>query len=65
MQPDPAAEGPHTTFIPDANGRVKKYQEWVPNEPRHPRDPHRFKPGKRYDRDGPTHTNPDGTRVPT
>ena len=66
MKPDSRAEGPHTTFVPEAGtGKVKKYQEWAPNEPRHPTDPNRFKPGKRFDKYGPAHTNPDGSRVPT
>lgn len=65
MEPNSAAEGAHTTFVPDAAGRTKKYQDWEPNEPRDPRDPRKFKPGKRFDRDGPAHTNPDGTKVET
>ena len=66
MKPDSSAEGAHTTIVRDAKtGKVKKYQEWQPNEPRHPKDKRKFKPGPRLDRNGPVHTNPDGTKVPT
>ena len=66
MKPDAAADGPHSTFVPDGKtGKTKKYQEWTPNEPRAPKDPRRFKPGKRFDQNGPDHTNPDGSKVPT
>jgi hypothetical protein len=63
MVPDPAAEGPLTTIKTDATGKVKKYQEW--NLPTDPRDKRDFEPGKRFDKNGPAHTNPDGTTVPT
>jgi RHS repeat-associated protein len=60
MVPDPAAEGPHTTIKTDATGKVKKYQEW--NLPTDPRDKRDFEPGKRFDKNGPAHTNPDELR---
>jgi hypothetical protein len=67
MEPDGAAhQGGHTTVVREGgSGKVKKYQEWVPNEPRDPRDKRRFKPGKRFDNSGPDHTNPNGTKVKT
>ena len=35
LQPDPAAQGDHTVFERDANGRVTRYQTWL-EEPRNP-----------------------------
>ncbi|WP_344121994.1 DNRLRE domain-containing protein [Streptomyces blastmyceticus] len=64
QRPHPDAEGPHTTFMRDnATGEVKKYAEWTPNT--NPRDPRSFDLAKRFDRFGPSHTNADGSVVPT
>jgi hypothetical protein len=57
MKPDADAEGAHTTVVRGADGEVKKYQDWEPNEPRDPTDPNRFNPGKRCDKNGPAHRN--------
>ncbi len=66
MQPDPAAEGSHSTFRVDpTTGRVKKWQDWHPN-PQDPSGKQPFKGGKRYDGQGPPDYNKTtGERVPT
>jgi hypothetical protein len=64
MKYDSRAEGPHSTFKIDQNGRVSGYQEWTPS--RDARNPNAFEPAKRFDRDGKTHFDKEtGRDVPT
>ncbi|NNC19209.1 VCBS repeat-containing protein [Corallococcus exiguus] len=51
LKPDLRAEGPHTTFKKDSQGRVTGYAEWQPN----PRNPTGFDQAKRVDTQ---HANP-------
>lgn len=64
LDPDPAAQGPHTTFRRDpSTGQVNHYQTWTPSDPRNPNP---WTPGKRFDRDGDPHFNKvTGQDVPT
>ncbi|MGW2820690.1 RHS repeat-associated core domain-containing protein [Streptomyces sp. NPDC001443] len=64
QRPNYDAEGPHTTFVRHGTtGQIKKYAEWAPQS--NPRNPAPFEPVKRFDLEGPFHTNPDGTKVDT
>ncbi|MFJ9810321.1 ricin-type beta-trefoil lectin domain protein [Streptomyces sp. NPDC101158] len=65
QRPNPAADGaPHTTFVlHGTTGRVKKYAEWAPQS--NPRNPAPYELVKRFDLEGPSHTNSDGTVVDT
>ena len=64
LRPDYNAEGPHTTFIRDrGTGQVKKWATWIPQT--NPRNPAPWEMVERFDRQGPAHTNRDGTKVPT
>jgi hypothetical protein len=54
LQPDPKAEGPHTSFKRDPQtGKVSGYAEWQPN----PRNPSGFDQAKRVDVTGAPHFN--------
>ncbi|WP_432855340.1 Hint domain-containing protein [Amycolatopsis sp. CA-161197] len=62
--PDPAAEGPHTTFrYAGDTDEIKMYAEWAP--PSDPRDPKPLVLQKRFDRYGPAHVNRDGSIIST
>ncbi|MFO0835766.1 MAG: RHS repeat-associated core domain-containing protein [Phycisphaerales bacterium] len=64
MKPHPDAQGAHCTLVREGknqDGPVKKYQEWGEKPNRHPSDPNRWAPGKRYDKHGPPH---DGVPTP-
>jgi len=63
LQPDPSAQGAHTTFkIDPATGKITKYQTWEPN----PRNPSGFDSGVRFDGSGSAHFNKvTGEPVPT
>ncbi len=62
LQPDPSAEGSHSTFKRDARGRVTNHAEYQPN----PRNPTGFDMGKRVDVTGKGHVNSlTGENVPT
>jgi RHS repeat-associated protein len=69
QQPDTRAifEGigyPHTTIVwHGGTGQVKKFQEWRTQT--NPRSPHKFEQGPRFDLEGPSHTNADGTEITT
>jgi hypothetical protein len=64
MRPDPAAQGPHTTFKVSAGGQVTKYQTWGPQT--NPRNPAPWVSTKRFDRSGDPHFNKDTKEsVPT
>jgi hypothetical protein len=64
QRPDYDAEGPHTTFVRrGGTGQIKKYAEWAPQS--NPRNPAPFELVKRFDLEGPAHTNADGTVVET
>ncbi|MEU5131210.1 polymorphic toxin-type HINT domain-containing protein [Streptomyces californicus] len=64
QRPNYDAEGPHTTFVRHGGtGQIKKYAEWAPQS--NPRNPAPFELVKRFDLEGPAHTNADGTRVDT
>ncbi|WP_449657225.1 polymorphic toxin-type HINT domain-containing protein [Streptomyces hazeniae] len=64
QRPNYDAEGPHTTFVRHGGtGQVKKYAEWAPQS--NPRNPAPFELVKRFDLEGPSHTNADGTEVET
>jgi len=45
LKPDPVAQGPHSTFKTDPQGRVTAHAEWQPN----PRNPSGFNKVKRVD----------------
>jgi len=49
----PNASGPHTTFEFGPDGRVSKYQEWIPSA--NCRNPNPFTPGKRFRGGGKPH----------
>lgn len=62
LKSDPAAQGPHSTFKTDPQGRVTGHAEWQPN----PRNPSGFDEVKRVDMMGDPHYNKvTGERVPT
>ncbi|GGY90679.1 hypothetical protein CP967_26860 [Streptomyces nitrosporeus] len=64
QRPNYDAEGPHTTFVRHGEtGQIKKYAEWAPQS--NPRNPAPFELVKRFDLEGPFHTNADGTKVET
>ncbi|SDT80703.1 polymorphic toxin-type HINT domain-containing protein [Actinoplanes derwentensis] len=64
LRPDYNAEGPHTTFLRDrGTGQIKKWATWIPQT--NPRNPAPWEMVERFDLQGPTHTNRDGTKVPT
>ncbi|MEV3971148.1 polymorphic toxin-type HINT domain-containing protein [Streptomyces sp. NPDC050698] len=64
QRPNYDAEGPHTTFVRHGGtGQIKKYAEWAPQS--NPRNPAPFELVKRFDLEGPAHTNADGTVVET
>ncbi|MFF4566527.1 RHS repeat-associated core domain-containing protein [Streptomyces sp. NPDC001435] len=64
QRPNYSAEGPHTTFVRHGGtGQIKKYAEWAPQS--NPRNPAPFELVKRFDLEGPAHTNADGTVVET
>lgn len=64
QRPNYHAEGPHTTFVRHGGtGQVKKYAEWAPQT--NPRNPAPFELVKRFDLEGPSHINADGTEVET
>ncbi|MCQ0002989.1 polymorphic toxin-type HINT domain-containing protein [Streptomyces sudanensis] len=64
QRPNYDAEGPHTTFVRHGTtGQIKKYAEWAPQS--NPRNPAPFELVKRFDLEGPAHTNADGTVVET
>ncbi|GAA2272921.1 hypothetical protein GCM10010234_04760 [Streptomyces hawaiiensis] len=57
-------KGPHATFVRHGGtGQIKKYAEWAPQS--NPRNPAPFELVKRFDLEGPAHTNADGTVVET
>lgn len=65
LQPDPRAQGPHSTFKLDPAGRVSGHAEWVPN----PKNPSGFDQVKRVDTQyGNPHTHHNtatGQEIPT
>ncbi|MDP9314519.1 MAG: hypothetical protein M3R24_27185, partial [Chloroflexota bacterium] len=59
LEPDPKADGPHTTYRRDpVTGEVIKYETWQPKPNRHPNDPHKWESEKRYNGRGGSHYNP-------
>ncbi|MBK8214302.1 MAG: hypothetical protein IPK71_11190 [Myxococcales bacterium] len=61
LTPDPAAQGPHSTFKRGPNGQISNYATYESN----PKNPSGFDLGKRVDVTGSPHRNPNGTQVPT
>jgi hypothetical protein len=62
LQPDSTAQGSHSTFKTDAQGRTTGQAEWLPN----PRNPSGFDEVKRVDITGEPHYNKvTGEHVPT
>ncbi len=64
QRPNYDATGSHTTFLRDGTtGAVKKYAEWAPQS--NPRHPAPWELVKRFDLQGPAHTNANGDVIPT
>ncbi len=65
LNPDPSAQGPHSTYRRDPNtGQVNHYETWKPQS--NPRDPNPWESQKRFDRTGASHYNKDtGQSIPT
>lgn len=60
LEPDPRAEGAHSTRKVDENGKTTNYATYEPN----PQNPSGFQEAKRVDIVGRSHRNPDGSIVP-
>ncbi len=61
LGPDPKAEGPHSTFKADKDGKITNTATYQPNA----KNPKGFDESKRVDISGKSHVNPDGTVVHT
>ena len=56
LEPDPNAQGPHTSYKVDPKtGKVTKYETYTPQT--NPKDPKPWKSRKRYDGKGKSHYN--------
>ncbi len=61
LRPDASAKGAHTVVKKGPDGTVSNYATYSPNK----NNPTGFQEVKRVDVKGKSHTNPDGTKVPT